>query len=305
MRTRTAEILVRLLAAQPGRHNRRWPLTDDLRQRFARYLLAECNLSPATAFGYEQCLLRLERFTGKVAQDISVTDVRTFLRDSPHHPQTKGCTVVAIKPFHKWGVLEELWPANGILGLRGPKLIRNPRPALERDEARTVLSLCKRPNDYRLAYLGLYAGLRISESASITENEWRGDKLRFTGKGRKVREVPVHPELAAKRVIILSHSTTADSLKTSLPRPGLCHRHAVQLSRAQTHLCSAARRGARLARRYWRATRPRRLHHGCRIRARHVAGARRGHRSTLLPIGDDNGTAHLQQRRPQNHDARP
>ena len=187
----------------------------DLRQRFARYLLAECNLSPVTAFGYEQCLLRLERFTGKRAEDISATDVRGFLRDSSYHPETKGCTVVAIKQFHRWGVLEELWPANGILGLRGPKLIRNPKPALERDEARTVLSLCKRPNDYRLAYFGLYAGLRISESASITENEWRGDKLRFTGKGRKVREVPVHPDLAGKRHIILSHSTTADSLKTS------------------------------------------------------------------------------------------
>jgi site-specific recombinase XerD len=102
----------------------------DLQSRFRRYILGECNLSPATAWSYEQGLRRLEAFIGKDRAEITSRDVWEYLREAPGTPRTKHLSLAAIKSFHRWGVLEELWSANGIAALRGPKLTYDPRPAL-------------------------------------------------------------------------------------------------------------------------------------------------------------------------------
>jgi site-specific recombinase XerD len=183
-----------------------------LQARFRRYILGECNLSPATAWSYEQGLRRLEAFIGKGRAEITAKDVRGYLREAPGRPRTKHISLAAIKSFHRWGVLEELWPANGIAALRGPKLTYDPRPALQPAEAAELLSVCNGPQEVRLVYLGLYAGLRIAESASISSETWLPDRLRFMGKGRKVREVPVHAELAGVRDEILARTTTVATL---------------------------------------------------------------------------------------------
>ncbi len=169
-----------------------------LKQEFMRYLVYECNLAPLTAYTYLGGLRRLEQFCGKDVAELTVQDVRRFLRQPDMHPSTKNSTLVALKAFHRFGVLEGYWAPSAIREMRGPKLIRNPKPHLSADEARTLLDFCKRPNDTRLFYLGLLAGLRVSETASIGEDEWLEDRLRFMGKGRKVREVPLHPALAEK-----------------------------------------------------------------------------------------------------------
>jgi site-specific recombinase XerD len=189
------------------------PNTDEMRRQYTAYLIKECNLSPLTSYSYQSCLKRLEDFVGKSITEVDVPDVRRFLRDSEYGPQAKNGAVVALKSFHRWGALEGYWSLNGIVALRGPKLVRNPNPSLEREEARTLLQSCKRPADFRVIYLGLYAGTRVSETASIGAGEWKGDKLRFVGKGRKVREVPVHPKLAERRDVILSKQPSVGSLK--------------------------------------------------------------------------------------------
>ncbi len=183
------------------------------RVEFARYLVGECNLTPSTAFTYEQGLLRLEKYLGKDVSEITAEDIRRFLRMATYHPATKSSTLVAMKAFHKWGALEGMWQANGILALRAPKWIQNPLPSLTCEEARALLDACRRPNELRLCYFGLYEGTRVTESASIGYAEWVGDKLRFEGKGRKVREVPVHPEVELRKAEILETTTTRGTLK--------------------------------------------------------------------------------------------
>lgn len=186
-----------------------------LRREFAVYLTDERELSPATAWTYNQALLRLEKFCGKPICEITATDVRAFMRFSAYHASTKNATVVAIKSFHRWGVLEGYWTTNGIVGLQGPRQHLNPKPSLTVSEVLALLGVTKRPNETRLVYLGLYAGCRVSESASIGPDEWLEDRLRFVGKGSKVREVPVHPDLEARRETILSNRPTRDTLKTT------------------------------------------------------------------------------------------
>lgn len=186
-----------------------------LRRRFAQYLLGERNLTPSTAFTYEQSLMRLERFTGIEAHLISVAEMRRFLRESDFNPGTKSGSLVAMKAFHRWAEVEgEPWANAAFQSLVAPKQLRNPKPSLEVVEARTLLTVCRRSREFRVIGLGLLAGLRVSEAASISEEEWLRDRLRFVGKGRKLREVPIVPELAALKGMILQRGpTTADSLK--------------------------------------------------------------------------------------------
>jgi site-specific recombinase XerD len=195
-----------------ARYSNEWS-DSPLRHRFVRYLVNERNLSVCTAWTYQCGLTRLEVFCGKPAEELTVTDVRAFLSETSFQPSTKNSVLAAIKSFHRWGVLEGEWELNALGLLVGPKMIRNPKPALTPEEARGVLALCRRPNETRLCYLGLFGGLRVTETASIGPDEWLKDRLRFVGKGRKEHEVPIHPELAARKDIILSRHPTRETLK--------------------------------------------------------------------------------------------
>jgi site-specific recombinase XerD len=181
---------------------------------FAHYLVDECGLSQSTAWTYARNIERVEKFLDRDATTVKVGQMRSFLRESSFHPATKNGCLVAIKQFVRFCRLEGVVADEALLALRGPKQVRNPRPALTTEEALTVLASVRRPVDYRALWLPLYAGTRISESARIMAEEWaREDRLYFKGKGGKYREVPVHAELLNKREDILDNSSTADALK--------------------------------------------------------------------------------------------
>jgi site-specific recombinase XerD len=184
-----------------------------LRRRFFEYLVGERNLSLMTACTYENSLRCLERFLDKPAEGADSDDLRRFIRESPLHPTTKNGVMVGMKAFHRWGVLEKEWPLSSIAEVPGPKLIHNPKECLTTAEAATLLQVVRRPNEARLLCLGLYGGLRVGEMVRIDAESWRDDRLRFVGKGRKTREVPVLPELAAKRDLILSRTSSDSALK--------------------------------------------------------------------------------------------
>lgn len=191
------------------------PDRSRLEQRFAEYLIYEKNLSATSAATYAHALERLQRFCNKPWTALHVEDVRAFLRWPHYNASTKNSTLVGLKAALKWGVLEGLWPVSPIMSMDGPKLIRNPKPSLSTSEVQTLLLYARKPNEKRVLVLGLYAGLRVSESARIGHDEWLEDRLRFLGKGRKIREVPVHPELLKHRTSILTSQPTADTLKST------------------------------------------------------------------------------------------
>lgn len=192
------------------------PVSHGYRRDFASYLTGECNLTAATAFTYETSFSRIEKWFGD--RDVSMLrleEIRRFLRESHFHPSTKNGTLVAIKALHRWSELEGLsWANPAVQRLRGPKQVRDPKPSLELHEAASLLDACNSSNEFRAIYLGLFAGLRISESARIGEPEWLEDRLRFMGaKNRRTRDIPMHPELLAHKAIILAKSPSKDTLK--------------------------------------------------------------------------------------------
>lgn len=195
------------------------------RQEWTAYLVKECHLSPNTAFAYDAALQRPERHYDKPAEMLSIPEMRAWIRDTAWdvmtgeglQPRTQNLTVCAIKALHRWGMLDDKpWANPKMLALRGPKITESPKEYLTPAQARVFLDACNRPTAYRVVWLGLYAGLRVSESAELTSEDWRDDRLKFIGKGRKWREVPIHRDLAPKKDIILSRPTTRNTLKATM-----------------------------------------------------------------------------------------
>lgn len=175
-----------------------------LREAFRIYLVLECGRAPRTAQAYLESLRLVEGFLGEPAERLTATDLRRFKRDATYKPSTKGVVIAATKALHRWGALEGLWELNGIAAVPAPAPATSLQPGLSPEQVSELLAACERPTEYRLVYLGLYAGTRLGESSAMAAEQWGPDRLEFTGKGSKVRQVPVHPRLAAVRSAVLA-----------------------------------------------------------------------------------------------------
>ncbi len=201
------------------KHRTSLPSDADLFERFGDYLTKEIGRSPRTAETYTRAVECAARFAGKQATALTSSDVRLLLREGAFAASTKRGIVVAVRSFHSFGVLEGLWETDGgIMAMKTPKVPRAPLAPCDSMTAKKVLASCKSPIDYRIAYLGLYGGLRISESSQITSLHWRNDWLVFIGKGNKKRRVPVHPELKSVQDIILSRQPNRRTMEVTWTR---------------------------------------------------------------------------------------
>lgn len=196
----------------------RKPSDDDLYARFTAYLVSELGRSPRTAESYVSAIKSAARFADKPASVVTSDDLRALLRDDHYAPATKRGVVVACRQFHYWGNVEGLWHLNGMASLKTPKVARAPLPPMDQNNAQRALSHCASPLTFRIAYGGLYAGLRISESEQLSEDTWRDHWLTIIGKGNKKRRIPVHPELAKVRPLILAKSPNRRTLEVTWTR---------------------------------------------------------------------------------------
>ena len=180
-------------------------LDDDLSRAFSDYLVLELGQSKRTARAYLQGIRRLEAFCAKSIEDITPPEGRLFLRESFHAPSTKNGTVAAWKSLHKYGALEGRWELNGILAIRGPKVRQRRQDSVDFADVPLILDNCRLPVEFRLIYLGLFAGLRRREATFVRRRDWEdGWILVREGKGGIERRVPVHPELELVRRIVLA-----------------------------------------------------------------------------------------------------
>lgn len=94
------------------------------------------------------------------------------------------------RSFFGWAHRTRRLPANpayDVPSVRVPKGL--PRPAPEQVIHRS-LRLATRREAFMLR-LGAYAGLRDMEIAKVHSRDWDGNRLRVTGKGGKIRHVPI------------------------------------------------------------------------------------------------------------------
>jgi site-specific recombinase XerD len=121
---------------------------------------------------------------------------------------TKAAYIIAVRSFLQWGIAVNICPFDE---RALDKLLRVPK--VRGHKAKPILSasamadLWSAVNGVEAVVIGLalYAGLRISEAASVTVGDivpGATPTLNVRGKGAKLREVPLRPELAA---LLLGH----------------------------------------------------------------------------------------------------
>jgi integrase/recombinase XerC len=142
---------------------------------------------------------------------VSAAEVRAFLAfrrtgERPLSPRSAAQSLSAVRSFFRFlderlGIRNDAAPR-----VRGPRIRPGaPRPVSEAD-ARALLASAGDPDrraqwkalrDQALLTLLWGCGLRISEALSLTGADAPlGDQLRITGKGAKMRIVPVLPQVA-------------------------------------------------------------------------------------------------------------
>lgn len=159
------------------------------------------NYSSQTQLHYLSDLKLLRNWTGKPWRQVSKADVSGFVGQQLNHG-LRGSTInrrlYVIKGFYEY--LQEELQCDVSVPVRSSHFIRRgrPLPRTLSDEAITKLfQVISDPRDRAMFALMLRCGLRVGEVANLEfENvNLFGRQLRFTGKGRKERVVPLSEEM--------------------------------------------------------------------------------------------------------------
>jgi integrase/recombinase XerC len=192
------------------------PLTGaEARTLWLEHLAKERRASPRTleAYGFAAAryLAFLERHRGEAISvaglaEVAAGELRAFLAHlrggpKPLSPRSLAQTLSAIRTFHRFLDRRLDTPNPAIALVRGPKVKPGaPRPVTE-DQAQGLLSEpaldpdredWEAARDQAVLTLLYGCGLRISEALSLSRADAPlGESLRITGKGGKMRIVPV------------------------------------------------------------------------------------------------------------------
>lgn len=181
------------------------------------YLTHERRASPRTVRAYGDnvaaYLAFLERHRGGALSltdlsEISTGDIRAYLAfrrsgERPLSPRSTSQSLSSIRAFHRWLDRRRDAPNAAVALVRGPRLPRGvPRPVSE-DQAAGLIEeaaadIDREPweaaRDEALLTLLWGCGLRISEALSLKRADAPlPETIRITGKGNKMRQVPVLP----------------------------------------------------------------------------------------------------------------
>lgn len=193
--------------------NNKTDTLDDLIGRFTAFLRAERRASAYTLRNYESTLARFSGFLkahlggapGRAAlEGLELRDFRAFLasrREEGLGDASLKLELSALKSFYRFLAKRCDIRNDAIDAMRGPKLRdKLPRPVDAVSAARLIeiAGENKEPwvaaRDVAIFTLLYGAGLRISEALSLTMNDAPfGETLRITGKGKKMRDVPLLP----------------------------------------------------------------------------------------------------------------
>ncbi|HLG77274.1 MAG TPA: tyrosine-type recombinase/integrase [Ktedonobacteraceae bacterium] len=105
------------------------------------------------------------------------------------------------KAFFRWCFQEELMEKNVVARLSMPKPEKRVIQAFTEEHIRKILSSIDTSTelgfrDYVIVVLLLDTGMRLSEVCSLTVDSVHDDYVKVFGKGRKEREIGIHPEVS-------------------------------------------------------------------------------------------------------------
>ncbi|MFO0745616.1 MAG: tyrosine recombinase XerC [Myxococcota bacterium] len=167
------------------------------------------NASPHTLRATAGDLRDLEDFLAEQDKDLAAidrADVRAYLASlaSRVSARTIARKLATLRGFYRWLTRQGTLARSPMDGLQNPRQGRPLPEVLDVDQVVALLdapageSLLER-RDRAVLELLYAAGLRVSEVASLTLEQLSLERrsVRVVGKGRKVRDVPIHPRCVA------------------------------------------------------------------------------------------------------------
>lgn len=172
-----------------------------LAMAYARWLMAG-GRSRSTVYLRLTYLRRLTRaYPNRDLLELNAGDLVGFLAREDWSPETRKSARAAVRGFYSWALDDErimVDPSRRLATVPVPA--GQPRPAPD-DVVMAALGAAVGA-DRLMLLLAAYAGLRISEIARVHTDDLLGDVLRVTGKGGRVRHVPIHPVLHAELLML-------------------------------------------------------------------------------------------------------
>lgn len=183
---------------------------------FKKYLAVERGYSPLTIEEYErdlnlfyEYLVNEMKFNKNFSiNEISKLEVAEFLADiilvNENKPTTRNRKLYSIRSFFKYLVKYEYLNSNPTDTIETSKTeIRSEPIYMKLEEARKYIEAIKnydgvnQKRDLAIVKLFLYAGLRVSElvNLNITDIDYDDKSIKFYGKGKKERYVPLHSDV--------------------------------------------------------------------------------------------------------------
>lgn len=179
---------------------------------YYNYLLVERGFSPTTAEAYLGDLRVFWRFCQQKPVELDQVDIfvlRNFvahlMTERSNVAATRARKISALRGLYRFLVQEDLLDEDPTVKLRPPKTSRKLPVYLSAQEARQFLEAVRMfgpdpVRDEAIFSTFLYTGCRLSELAglSLSDVDFSLGTIRFLGKGRKERILPMRSELAER-----------------------------------------------------------------------------------------------------------
>lgn len=195
---------------------------------FAFYLTREREAATRTIEAYLYWLGRYTTWLG--GQGVSLLtarplDVRAFATSGEWGRKTRAQVLSSLKAFYSYCELEEYVLRSPARSVPHPRQFTRIGAVYEPDEAARMLGAARSLTSHLIVGLGLYAGLRIGETLGLepADVSLRRGIIHIrrtlgepTTKGRRDREVPLHPAMRATvgRAVRLDHPRLVYDLQT-------------------------------------------------------------------------------------------
>ncbi|MBI3777506.1 MAG: tyrosine recombinase XerC [Gammaproteobacteria bacterium] len=175
-----------------------------LQEKFLHHLGAERRLSPLTVVNYRRDLAQCMAYCDSAGIEdwdrLNTAEVRGWVA-AMHRQGLSGKSIQralsALRSFYRYLLREQAVARNPASGVTAPKSARRLPKTLTTDQAARLMAFDAsdpfEQRDRALLELLYSSGLRLSElvQLDLAELDLSGGLVRVTGKGRKVRDVPV------------------------------------------------------------------------------------------------------------------
>lgn len=180
------------------------------------------SFSPATVKLYSRCVARFLCDVGASVEEITETDVATWLEQFPYRSSARGTYYQALLHFFLWAMRNGHRKDNPLAQIARPKVGEKQPRALTIEEVYAVIQAAARRSPVRAAAMVFLfnSGARINEFLNVRfdDLEEEGIRLRKTKTGKE-RIIPWNPDLKRAVEVLREHFGESEFI---LPRTDKC-----------------------------------------------------------------------------------